>query len=71
MAVQAEDGTKLQANATKDRTYDAKGLHRLLERTETVIKIPLECKSGVIYVFLLFLYLIGYFVFISNLASKP
>ena len=38
MAVQAIDGTKLQANAAKDRTYDAKGLQRLLERTETVIE---------------------------------
>jgi transposase len=38
MAVQAVDGTKLQANAAKDRTYDAKGLQRLLERTDTVIE---------------------------------
>jgi transposase len=38
MAVQAIDGTKLQANAAKDRTYDAKGLQGLLERTETVIE---------------------------------
>ena len=38
MATQAIDGTKLQANAAKDRTYDAKGLQRLLERTSTVIK---------------------------------
>ena len=38
MAVQAIDGTKLQANAAKDRTYDAKGLQRLLERTDTVIE---------------------------------
>jgi hypothetical protein len=38
MAVQAIDGTKLQANAAKDRTYDAKGLQRLLERTSTVIE---------------------------------
>ena len=38
MAVQAVDGTKLQANASKDRTYDAKGLQRLLERTDTVIE---------------------------------
>jgi transposase len=36
MAVQAIDGTKLQTNAAKDRTYDAKGLRRLLDRTETV-----------------------------------
>jgi len=38
MAVQVIDGTKLQANAAKDRTYDAKGLQRLLERTETEIE---------------------------------
>lgn len=38
MAVQAIDGTKLQANAAKDRTYDAKGLQRLLERTDKVIE---------------------------------
>ena len=38
MAVQAIDGTKLQANATKDRTYDAKGQQRLLEHTDTVIE---------------------------------
>jgi len=38
LAVQAIDGTKLQANAAKDRTYDAKGLQRLLRATETVIE---------------------------------
>jgi transposase len=38
MAVQAIDGTRLQANAAKDRTYDAKGLQRLLEHTDTVIE---------------------------------
>jgi hypothetical protein len=38
MAVQAVDGTKLQANAAKDRTYNAKGLQQLLERTDTVIE---------------------------------
>jgi hypothetical protein len=36
MAVQAIDCTKLQANAAKDRTYDAKGLQRLSERTAFV-----------------------------------
>jgi hypothetical protein len=36
--VQAIDGTKLQANASKDRTYAAKGLQRLLERTDIVIE---------------------------------
>ncbi len=38
MAVQAVDGTKLQANAAKDRTYDAKGLQQLVERTDTIIE---------------------------------
>ena len=37
IAVPAIDGTKIAANAAKDRTYDAKGLKRLLERTEEVI----------------------------------
>jgi transposase len=37
LAVQAVDGTKIAANAAKDRTYDAKGLHKLLERTEKII----------------------------------
>lgn len=37
LAVQAIDGTKIAANAAKDRTYDAKGLEKLLERTEKVI----------------------------------
>ena len=38
MAVQAVDGTKIQANASRDRTYDAKGLHQLLKRTDMVIQ---------------------------------
>lgn len=38
MAVQAIDGTRIAGNAAKDRTYDAKGLQRLLERTEKVIQ---------------------------------
>ena len=37
MAVQAVDGTKIRANAAKDRTYDAAGLHRLLGRLEGAI----------------------------------
>jgi hypothetical protein len=37
LAVQAVDGTKIAANAAGDRTYDAAGLHRLLERTEAAI----------------------------------
>src|SRR4030042_5433026 len=32
LALQAVDGTKMADNATKDRTYDAKGLEKLLER---------------------------------------
>ena len=37
MVVQAVDGTKIQANAARERTYDAKGLQQLLSRTEIVI----------------------------------
>lgn len=37
LAVQAVDGTKIAANAAGDRTYDAAGLHRLLERVEVAI----------------------------------
>ena len=37
LAVQAVDGTKIAANAAGDRTHDAAGLHRLLERAEVAI----------------------------------
>lgn len=37
LAVQAVDGTKIAGNASKDRTYDAKRLQQLLERTEAAI----------------------------------
>lgn len=37
LAVQAVDGTKIAANAARDRTYDTVGLQRLLERTEAAI----------------------------------
>ncbi len=37
LAVQAVDGTKIMANATKNRTYDAAQLERLLKRTEAAI----------------------------------
>lgn len=37
LAVQALDGTKVGANAAGDRTHDAVGLGRLLERTEAAI----------------------------------
>jgi transposase len=38
LAVQAVDGTKIAANASKDRTYDARELDRLLAKTEVAIK---------------------------------
>jgi len=37
LAVQALDGTKVAANASKDRTYDASGLNKLLKRLDKVI----------------------------------
>jgi transposase len=37
LALQAVDGTKVGANASADRTYDAAGLARLMERTELAI----------------------------------
>jgi transposase len=37
LAVQAVDGTKVSANAAKERTYDAKGLQGLLARTDAAI----------------------------------
>ena len=37
LAVQAVDGTKVVANAAKDRTFDAKGLAKLLARAEAAI----------------------------------
>jgi hypothetical protein len=37
LALQAVDGTKIAGNAAKDRTYDAKGLERLIERLEHAI----------------------------------
>ncbi len=46
LAVQAIDGTKIAANAAKDRTYDAKGLQELLARTEKVI-LELEKENEV------------------------
>jgi transposase len=38
LAVQAIDGTKIPANASRDRNYDAAELRRLLERTELAIE---------------------------------
>lgn len=47
LAVQAVDGTKVAANVDKDRTYDAKGLERLLERIEKIIQqLERENESG-------------------------
>ena len=37
LAIQAVDGTKVAASAAGDRTHDAAGLGRLLERTEAAI----------------------------------
>lgn len=37
LAVQAVDGTKVAANASKERTYDAKGLEKLLARVDKTI----------------------------------
>jgi transposase len=37
LAVQAIDGTKMAGNAAKERTYDKKGLEKLMERTEKAI----------------------------------
>ena len=47
LAVQAIDGSKIAANAAKERTYDAKGLQKLLERTEKVIReLETENETG-------------------------
>lgn len=44
LAVQAVDGTKVGANAARDRTYDAEGLRRLLKRLEETIR-ELEAQN--------------------------
>ena len=47
LAVQAIDGTKLSGNASRDRTYDAKSLKRLLEHTDEIIQeLEKENDSG-------------------------
>jgi transposase len=47
LAVQAVDGSKIAANAAKERTYDAKGLQKLLERTEKAIQqLEIENETG-------------------------
>jgi transposase len=45
LALQAVDGTKMAGNAAKDRTYDAAGLDRLIERTEQAIA-DLEAQNA-------------------------
>jgi transposase len=45
LALQAVDGTKLAANAAKDRTYDERGLTKLLARVETTIA-ELEAQNA-------------------------
>jgi transposase len=45
LALQAVDGTKIAGNAAKERTYDAKGLDRLIERTEQAIA-DLEAQNA-------------------------
>src|SRR4051812_36159779 len=44
LAVQAVDGTKVGGNAARERTYDAAGLQRLLERTDAAI-VDLEAQN--------------------------
>jgi transposase len=47
LAVQAIDGTKMGANAARDRTFDRTGLQRLLERTDKRIEeLEKENESG-------------------------
>lgn len=45
LALQAVDGTKISGNAARDRTYDATGLDRLIERTEQAIA-DLEAQNA-------------------------
>jgi transposase len=47
LAVQAVDGTKVAANANKDRSYDARGLERLLLRLDEAIRdLEKQNESG-------------------------
>jgi transposase len=47
LAVQAVDGSKIGANAAKERTYDWKSLDKLLERTEKAIEeLEKENEAG-------------------------
>jgi hypothetical protein len=45
LAIQAVDGTKVSGNAAKERSYDQKGLDRLLERTDRAIA-ELEAQNS-------------------------
>jgi transposase len=45
LAIQAVDGTKVSGNAAKERSYDQKGLDRLLDRTEQAIA-DLEAQNS-------------------------
>ena len=46
LAVQAVDGTKVAANATRDRTYDAERGRRLLDRLEKANRGPGGTERG-------------------------
>ena len=46
LAVQAVDGTKVAANATRDKTYDAARGRRLLDRLEQAIEDPEAQNEG-------------------------
>ena len=47
LAVQAVDGTKIQGNASRNRTYDARGLQKLLDRAEAAIaELEAQNESG-------------------------
>lgn len=47
LAVQAIDGSKIAANAAKERTYDRDGLQKLLERTDKIIQeLEKENEAG-------------------------
>ncbi len=47
MAIQAIDGTRIAGNACRYRSYDAKGLQKVLERTEKVIQeLERENEAG-------------------------
>ncbi len=45
LALQAVDGTRIAGNASRDRTYDAKGLRRILDRVGASIK-DLEAQNS-------------------------